>query len=165
MKAVVVYQSLWGNTAAIARAIAQGIGPGTPALTTGEASAEALAGAGLIVAGAPLMAFALPTESVLRGIGEHPGRCTRPPDLGHPSMRSWLDALPRGSCRVAAFETRLWWSPGTAAGAILRKLEGAGYRAVARPRRYIVKGQYGPLREGQLERAQAWGAELAHAPP
>jgi flavodoxin len=28
MKAVVVYESLWGNTAAIARAIAEGIGPG-----------------------------------------------------------------------------------------------------------------------------------------
>jgi flavodoxin len=27
MKAIVVYESLWGNTAAIARAIAEGIGP------------------------------------------------------------------------------------------------------------------------------------------
>ena len=32
MKAIVVYESLWGNTAAIARAIAEGIGPEARAL-------------------------------------------------------------------------------------------------------------------------------------
>lgn len=48
MKAVLVYESLWGNTAAIARAVAKGIGPEPTALTTGEASAEAIAGANLV---------------------------------------------------------------------------------------------------------------------
>ena len=53
MKAVVVYESLWGNTAAIARAIAEGLGPGAEALTTDAASAGAVAEADLIVTGAP----------------------------------------------------------------------------------------------------------------
>ena len=39
MKAVVVYESLWGNTAAVARAIAAGIGPDARALSTSEATA------------------------------------------------------------------------------------------------------------------------------
>ena len=85
------------------------------------------------------------------------------PDLSHPSMRSWLDALPKGSGRSAAFETRLWWSPGGATAAIVRGLERAGYRPVAKSRRFIVKGKYGPLRDGELERARLWGAELAQA--
>jgi len=59
MKAIVVYESMWGNTAAIARAIAEGIGPEARALSTAEATAEVTAGADLIVAGAPLHSFRL----------------------------------------------------------------------------------------------------------
>ena len=76
-------------------------------------------------------------------------------------MRAWLDALPQSSGRAAAFETRIWWSPGSAAKAILRKLEALGYRPAARAERFVVQGKYGPLRDGELERAKAWGAELA----
>jgi flavodoxin len=38
MKAIVVYESLWGNTAAIARAIAEGIGLEARALSTAPES-------------------------------------------------------------------------------------------------------------------------------
>lgn len=34
MKAVVVYESLWGNTKAVARVVADGTGPGTPTLAS-----------------------------------------------------------------------------------------------------------------------------------
>lgn len=163
MKVVVVYESLWGNTAAIARAIAEGIGPEARALSTAEASGAAIADADLIVAGAPVLAFALPSDKMRASLGADPGRAPTAPDLSHPSMRSWLDALPQGHGRFAAFETRIWWSPGGATGGIVRALERAGYRPVAKARRFIVKGAYGPLREGELERARLWGAELAQA--
>jgi hypothetical protein len=39
----------------------------------------------------------------------------------------------------------------------------AGYRRIAKGRRFFVTGRYGPLREGELEAARAWGADLAHA--
>ena len=39
MKAIVVYESYWGNTASVARAIAEGIGAGAQALTTTDATA------------------------------------------------------------------------------------------------------------------------------
>ena len=160
MKAIVVYESHWGNTAAIARAIAEGIGPEARALSTAEATGEALSGVDLIVAGAPLLGFSLPTEDMLKGLG---GNAPTPPDLSHPSMRSWLDALPKGSGLAAAFETRIWWSPGSAAKAILDRLERAGYRPVSKPQGFVVRGKYGPLREGEPERARGWGAELAKA--
>jgi hypothetical protein len=163
MKAFVVYESLWGNTAAVARAIAEGIGPEATALSTAQASAEAMAGVTLIVAGAPLLAFRLPTDSIRKSIGRDRKHAQRPPDLSNPSMRSWLDALPKGSGCSAAFETRFRWSPGSATGAIARGLQKAGYRRIARDHRFIVKGTYGPLREGELERAKAWGAELARS--
>lgn len=163
MKAVVVFESLWGNTAAIAKAIAEGIGPDVRALNTDEASALALADIDLIVAGAPLLGFSLPTDRMRDGIATNPGNPPLPPDLSHPSMRSWLEALPKGNGRSAAFETRIWWSPGSAAKTILNRLENVGYRPIAQAQRFIVTGKYGPLKDGELERARTWGAELAQA--
>jgi hypothetical protein len=161
MQAVVVYESLWGNTAAVARAIAEGIGPEARAISTTEASGAAIADADLIVAGAPVLAFSLPSGKIRESIRANPGKAPAPPDLSHPSLRSWLDALPKGHGRSAAFETRIWWSPGGATLAILRGLESAGYRPVGKGQRFIVTGRYGPLRDGELERARLWGAELA----
>lgn len=161
MKAIIVYESLWGNTAAIARAIAEGIGAEAQPLPTGQASAEAVAGADLIVAGAPVLGFSLPTDTMRRNIGQDRKHAHKPPDLSQPSMRSWLASLPGGTGPSAAFETRFKWSPGSATGAIGRKFQKAGYRRIAGDARFIVKGTYGPLADGELERAKAWGAELA----
>jgi hypothetical protein len=161
MKAVVVYESLWGNTATIARAIAEGIGPEAQALSTAEATGAAIAGVDLLVAGAPVIAFALPSDQMRASLADNPGKAPAPPDLTHPSMRSWLDALPEGHGHSAAFETRFRFSPGGATPRIERGLERAGYRLIAKGHRFIVKGAYGPLREGEVERARLWGAELA----
>ena len=161
MKAVVVYESLWGSTAAIARAIAEGIGGGTPALSTSEATSEAIAGADLIVAGSPIIGFRLPSEQMREGIRANPGPAPRPPDLSHPPLRSWLESLPPGQGRGAAFETKVRGPFGNATSAISKALEGAGYRPLGKPQGFVVKGKYGPLRAGEVERAREWGAELA----
>jgi flavorubredoxin len=161
MKAIVVYESLWGNTAAVAKAIAEGIGAGTKALATDEATAETIAGADLIVAGAPLLGFSLPTEAMHENIAKTETNKEHLPDLSHPTIKSWLDALPKGQGRAAAFETRIWWSPGSAAKAILKNLQNKGYSPVAETHKFIVKGKYGPLKNGELERAREWGKELA----
>jgi hypothetical protein len=150
MQAIVVYESLWGNTAAIARAIAEGIGPEAQALSTADATADVIAGADLIVAGAPVHAFSLPTESSRRNAGKTPA-----PDLSHPPMRAWLQGVPAGQGRCAAFQTAFRWSPSGATGAIGRGLEHAGYRRVAKGRRFIVTGGSGPLRAGEVELARA----------
>jgi len=160
MKAIVVYESLWGNTATIARAIAEGIGSGARALSTAEATAAEIDGADLIVAGAPVHAFGLPTEQSRRNAGGNSGK-TPAPDLSHPPMRSWLSTLPAGKGRYAAFETAFKWSPSGAKGAIGKGLEKAGYSRVAKAQRFIVTGGSGPLRSGEVERARAWGVELA----
>lgn len=161
MKAVVVYESHWGNTEAIARAVAAGFGPEAEALTTDQASVEAVRDADLVVAGAPLIAFSLPSDKMRSGIAAESSKAPTAPDLSHPSLSSWLDHLPRGHGRSASFETRMRWSPGGATGAIDRGLEGAGYRSVGKGRRFVVKGKYGPLRDGEIELARQWGAELA----
>ena len=120
-------------------------------------------GADLIVAGAPVLAFSLPSDKMRENLGANPGKAPAAPDLSHPSMRSWLAALSEGHGRSAAFETRIWWSPGGATSAIVRGLECAGYRTVVKRQRFIVKGAYGPLRDGELERTRLWGVELGRA--
>lgn len=162
MNAVVVYESHWGNTANIARAIAQGFGPEARALPTDEATEAVVSQADLVVAGAPLMAFRLPTDKMLDSVASD-RKAPTPGDLSHPSMRSWLERLPQGHGQAASFETRMWWSPGGATGAIDKGLAAAGYRAIDKGHRFIVKGSYGPLRDGELERARQWGAELARS--
>jgi len=163
MHAIVVYESHWGNTAAIARAIAEGIGPEAQVMSTADATADVVAGASLIVAGSPLLGFSLPTETMLKNMASGAAKDPTPPDLSHPGMRMWLDALPPGHGCAAAFETRIWWSPGSAAKAILKRLKAHGYIALDSAQKFIVEGKYGPLRAGELDRAKIWGAALAQA--
>jgi hypothetical protein len=157
MQAVVVYESHWGNTEAIAKAIAEGIGSGATAMTTDQAVPQVVADADLIVAGAPVMGFRLPTEQIIEGLANE----DRPPTVNSTPMRTWLSRLPRGTGGHAAFETRIWWSPSGATGAIDKGFRAAGYRRISASQRFVVDGKYGPLREGELDRARAWGAALA----
>ena len=161
--AIVVYESVWGNTAAVARAIAEGLGDGTHAYPTDEVPRDELEQVDLIVAGSPVFAFSLPTERMRATILEGEADAPTPPDLSHPSLRSWLDGLGRGHGRCAAFETRIWWSPRGATGTIERKLSALGYPPMAKAQKFVVRDKCGPLREGELERARTWGRSLREA--
>jgi hypothetical protein len=170
MNAIVVYESLWGSTATVARAIAQGLGTGAQVVSTAEATLELIGGAELIVAGAPVHSLSLPTDQSREWATHGLGPGGAPPDLSHPKMRSWLAELPEGRGRCAAFDTRVqaWYGRG-AAERILRALKRAGYEPIAKPRGFFVSGHPiqpktdGTLRDGEAERARLWGVELARA--
>ncbi|MHB1323804.1 MAG: flavodoxin family protein [Coriobacteriia bacterium] len=159
MNAVVVYESFWGNTAEVAKAIAEGIGPEARVLSTDEATDVVLAPANLIVAGAPILGFSLARDGMRHQISRD-AKAPTPADLSRRSMREWLEAIPTGEARYAAFETGFRWSPGSAARKIGRALEEAGYIQLVKPERFVVRGSYGPLEEGELERARVWGVNL-----
>lgn len=162
MRAIVVYESVWGNTAEVAKAIAMGLGSGTEAYATDAVPPTRLAEADLIVAGSPVFAFSLPTEAMRQRIlqSETDGPA---PDLSHPSLRTWLDALPGGHGWCAAFETRIWWSPRGATGTIEQRLRARGYERLGTAHKFVVRDKYGPLKDGELERARAWGSDLREA--
>ena len=160
MRAGVVYESLWGNTATIARAVADGWGSDAVALSTADATPERLSGADLLVAGAPVFAFHLSSERAREDIRARPTPGAPPPDLSAPSLRTWLDALPEGSGLCAGFDTRVRGPFGKGSPTILRMLQAKGYRALVPPEGFVVQGKYGPLRSGETERATQWGAHL-----
>ncbi len=145
MKALVVYESTWGNTEKIAQAIAAGLAGGTRALPLKAAGAEELDKIDVLVIGSP----------VING---------RP----SPSMQTYLQSVKRETAaklKVAAFDTRLKSRLatmfGNAASRMSAQFQELGSKPIARPEGFIVKGQKGPLADGEVERATRWGEELA----
>ncbi|MFW7413424.1 hypothetical protein [Demequina sp. SO4-18] len=171
MDAVVVYESLWGNTAAIARAIARGLGNGAVALPTDKATPAVLAHARLVVAGAPVHAMNLPTEASRKSaMAKTYGRPGLHADVSHPSIRQWLEDLGPSSVHCAAFETGIRGPLGHgAARAILARLGSLGYVPLDEPHTFtvaLVTGSAEPgalLLGGQEEKAMHWGEHLARS--
>jgi hypothetical protein len=165
MRAVVVHESLFGNTMRVARAIAGGLEPGWQVETvrTADVSGEQLGGADLLILGAPTHAHGLSRPATR----ESAIRSGAPPDAARArGMRELLAGLPSGRGRpAAAFDTRLgWpiWLSGAASRRIATALKGAGYTLVVPPESFVVNAAAGPPRDGELERAAAWGARIAH---
>ena len=132
-------------------------------MTTDAAAPDIVAQADLIVAGAPVLGFSLANDQIRESVARSETNAPTPPDLSHPSLRAWLESLPPGHRRSAAFETRIWWSPRGATGDIEERFQRAGYTTIAKAQKFVVRGKYGPLREGELERARGWGRALAQA--
>ncbi|WP_062315758.1 hypothetical protein [Demequina maris] len=165
---IVVFESLYGNTAAVAAAIADGLGEGARALTTSEATPELVAQARIVVAGAPVHAMSLPTDVSRESARAKPqGADHMPADLGHTSMRAWLTALPRGPRLGAAFDTRVRGPLGHGASkAIAHTLEADGFTLLDGPQGFTVHMHTSAsepaalLARGQLDLAREWGRHL-----
>ncbi|WP_062521410.1 hypothetical protein [Demequina silvatica] len=165
---IVVFESLYGNTAAVAAAIAVGLGEDTRALTTSEATPDVVAAARVVVAGAPVHAMSLPTAATRESARAKPqGAEHMPADLGHLSMREWLTALPRGPRLGAAFDTRVRGPLGHGSSkAIAQTLEACGFTLLDAPRGFTVHMHTSSsepaalLARGQLDLAREWGEQL-----
>jgi flavodoxin len=142
MKALVVYDSVYGNTEKIARAIGEAIAPSgeVKVLRAGEANPSELTSVNLLIVGSPT----------------HGGRPT-------PAIQDLLNKVAQPSLKginVAAFDTRLSKKIvgvfGYAAGRIAGHLTKKGGVAIGSPEGFFVAGGKGPLKDGELERAAAW---------
>lgn len=158
MKSMVVYDSKFGNTEAIAQAMGRAIGSLGEAevVRVGDAQLQHLAGLDLLIVGSPTWRF-------------------RPT----PATVEFLKSIPRNGLagmRVAAFDTRLTPEKikataailaamisifGFAAQPIAKALRKKGGQEAAPPEGFYVEDSEGPLRGGELERAEAWAREAA----
>lgn len=162
MHAVVVFESIWGNTERLAREIAAGIGEGTEVIDAASAPDAIGSDVDLIVVGGPTHAFSIPTAATWESARQQ-GAETIPAS----GLREWLDQLasPTAAVKVATFDTRTVSPrlPGSAAKKAMKRLVALGFRASAQPESFGVHGYSGPLGEGELERARRWGGDLARA--
>jgi hypothetical protein len=134
MSTIVVYESIYGNTRAIALAVAEGLGEAT-ACSVDEAPPN-LQDADLLVVGAPTHMHGLSTSMSRRmafEAGQEDGILGLEPHDA-PGVRQWLHELPtREGALAAAFDTRLDRSPamtGGAARGIARRLRRRGYKVL-----------------------------------
>lgn len=149
MKALIVYDSSYGNTEKIARAVAEAITPSNEVkvLRASEANPLELASVNLLIVGSPT----------------HGGRPT-------PAVQGFLKKVPALSLKgvsVAAFDTRISKKIvgvfGYAAGRIASDLKKKGGTLIAPPEGFLVAGSQGPLKEGELERAAGWAKGILPA--
>ena len=157
MKALVAFDSAYGNTEQVARAIGAALGPqeDVGVLRVGEVAPEHLAGVSLLVAGSPTQKFS-PTGPTTRFLKRIP--------------KDGLNGI-----RVAAFDTRFTEAEiakvkilaffvrlfGYAAEPIADRLQKKGGELVVPPEPFYVSGTEGPLLDGELERAGAWAKQIA----
>ncbi|HET8600984.1 MAG TPA: flavodoxin domain-containing protein [Segeticoccus sp.] len=162
--ALVVYESMWGNTAQVARAIAKGLSEmmDVDVVDVHEAPAEPTADVSLVVAGGPTHAFSM-SRPKTRADAVRQGAPEPDVDLG---IREWLEALPSGDHpqTLATFDTRVdkvRHLPGSAARSAAKTARRRGYHATAYAQSFYVRDMEGPLLDGELDRATAWGRQLA----
>lgn len=153
MKAMIIYDSVYGNTEKLAKAVGKELG--CDFIHVSFASASSIKGLGLLIIGTPT----------------HGG-------MPSPEMQKFIGSLPKDSLkgiRVAAFDT--WITKdnpsfftrlavgffGHAAPRALSKLQAlggkpsAGVDAIG----FLVKGKEGPLVDGEIEKAKDWAKKIA----
>ena len=156
MKALVVYDSEFGNTEKVARAMGEALDRlgDVQVLNVTDPQALQVEGLDLLVAGGPTQRF-----------------------TARPAMKSWLKAIPSNGLariKVAAFDTRITQEEidgikilaffvklfGYAAEPIAKGLTAKGGELLVEPAGFYVAGTEGPMVKGELERAEAWAEGL-----
>jgi flavodoxin I len=148
MATMVVYDSVYGNTEIIARAIGDAIPGEVSVVRVGEVHAGDLENADLLIIGSPTHG-SLPTEAAQ-------GLVAR---LGSPA---------REGAKAATFDTRLTWGflrrYGFAADKMVDTLKEKGWTLIGEPGGFFVRGlRKGPLKRGEAERAAAWAKGLVES--
>ena len=173
MRALVVYESLYGNTHIIANSIAEGLRDKACDVTVvpvNRATAELVRETDLLVVGGPTHMHGMSSTSSRRmavDAARKPGSgLTLEPVALAPGLREWLHGIgPGHGLAAAAFDTRFEGPAvftGRASSGIAHRLLRHGYRLVVSPESFLISKQNALLRS-EANRAQAWGAALAFA--
>lgn len=141
MKALVIFDSIFGNTKKIAETISNELGKDSKMLSVSDFNSKDLEGTNLIVVGSPIIGWK-PSEK----------------------MGQFLSDLSEGQLKgikAAVFDTRIKsFISGDALKKISKELIRAGAVVSAKPQAFFVKGKEGPLFEGELNKAIEWAKSI-----
>jgi hypothetical protein len=171
MRALVVYESMFGNTRDVARAIAEGVSSRMPVELVEVTNAPSVipANVTLLFVGGPTHAHGLSSP---KSRADAAGRAGDKLVSRGAGLADWLERTHPESAPLAtvAFDTRikgpgLLW--GSAAKAMVKLLRSSDFSMIAQPMSFLVGGPTGPMFDrldaGERERATAWGAGIADA--
>ncbi len=168
MSILIVCESQFGNTRAVADAIAEGLlrdngtegSPGVQVVPVHEAPQEIPADVTSLLVGGPTHAFSM-TRASTRADAVKQGAPGGHDDIG---IREWIEQVqPRADLPVYTFDTRIHVKllPGSAAKKAAEALRDRGFARAERGMTFWVEGTPGPVSEEELEKARSWGVELA----
>ena len=169
MRAVIVYESMYGNTHQVAEAIGTGLGTAfdVSVIPVAEVGPAALVGADLVVVGGPThvhgMSRASTRKAAVQAADKPVSPLTVEPGALGPGLRDWFGSLGQYSARGAAFDTRLDGPAaftGRASKGVAHALRAHGFDLIAAPESFLVTKQ-DRLAPQETERARDWGAALA----
>jgi flavodoxin len=157
MKALIIYDSAFGNTEQIAQAIGNALGPPVDVdiVRVSEVKPDQFIGLRLLIIGSPTQRFrpTAPISNLLKGISNN-------------SLKG---------VKIAAFDTRLTENEinetlilaffvrifGYAAKPIADQLKKKGGKLIIASEGFFVEGMKGPLIKGELERAANWAVQIS----
>ncbi len=172
MRAVVIYESMYGNTHLIADAIANGLrttNADVTVLPVGKATPDKFENAHLVIVGGPTHAHGMSRTSTREGAVKDSRKPERDvvldPDAEGEGLRDWFESLGDVSTCAAAFDTRFDLPAaltGRASKGIARKLRAHGCTMITDPESFFVTKQ-NHLEPDEETRARNWGSQLAAA--
>ena len=169
MRAVVVFESMYGNTHQIADAIGTGLETAfdVTVVPVSHADPALLADADLVVVGGPTHAHGMSRAATRKAAVEAADKPASPlhtePDAMSPGLREWFGSLDRYQVKAAAFDTRMHGPAaltGRASNGVARLLRAHGFDVIADPESFLVTKQ-DRLQPDETARAHDWGAGLA----
>ena len=171
MRALIVYESMYGNTHEVAEKIGKGLEElgDTQIVPVHDATPDLMAWAEFVVVGGPTHAHGMTSSSTrkaAREAAEKPGsEVAMDPEGGGQGLRDWFAVLSKvEGKRAAAFDTRMDAAAvltGRASHGIARRLRSRGFRLVEKPESFLVD-KHDRLLDGEADRAFEWGSHLAH---
>jgi len=151
VKALIVYDSVFGNTEKIAKAIGDSLADlqSTEVVKVSEAKLEQLQGTGLLIVGSPTRAFK-PTKAIVDFLIQIPSNGLKGINVAAFDTRVNTEDV---NSRILNGFVRIF---GYAAKPIADKMQKKGGNLVLPPEGFFVKDNEGPLKDGELERAAKW---------
>ncbi|GAA4544973.1 flavodoxin family protein [Amycolatopsis samaneae] len=162
-KAVVVFESMYGNTELVAESVAAGLAPHVPVeVVNVDDAPSAWPEAELLVLGGPTHAHGMSRANTRAEAARQSASAAQSRRTG---LREWLGTLEQAPGSVAVFDTRVAkprWITGSAALGVARRLRRLGHTLVVPPESFFVdsSSSHIVLAEGEQDRARAWGDDL-----
>ncbi len=171
MRAVVIYESMFGNTHEVAERIGAGLRTDAAVedvevIPVRDAIGRILSDLDLVVVGGPTHAHGVSRPSTRKAASEQAAKdpaLDLDADADGPGLREWFHALPRRDHGLAAaFDTRVEgpeFLTGHASKGIEKQLHKHGFTVVDDPESFLVDRQ-NHLLAGESERAEEWAQAL-----
>jgi len=141
MKALVIFDSNFGNTKIIAETISRGLGKDAKVLSVSDFNKNELEGIDLLVVGSPIIGWK-PSEKMEKFL-------------------AGLSSDQLKGLKAATFDTRIkLFISGDASKKIAKELKRAGAEIVVKPQAFLVKRTKGPLFNGEIEKATEWATSI-----